>query len=207
MYFKRWIKPLLSISKRFLRRVICAEKTIVGPETIAILQRSDMETKELNPVTWSDTVPRLRCFACAPADENPLGLHLRFDKTETGATTSFRPLDHFQSYPGYVHGGIVAAVLDETMAYAGLLHLGRLPFTRSISIEYRGPVAAGAASHCVGILEKVGKASFEARSSLADSHGVVCATATGRFFMPTYERASKMMPGTDLAAWRPFLGS
>ena len=52
------------------------------------------------------------CFICGL--ENPVGLHLHIYETETEIVeSSYVAPPHFQGYPGVVHGGIVAAILDE----------------------------------------------------------------------------------------------
>lgn len=154
---------------------------------------------------WTSDIPRLGCFACAPVTENTSGLHLAFEKTESGARTQFDVARHFQSYPGFVHGGILTTILDETMAYAGLLHLARLPFTKNIAVEFIKALAADGVSSCEGSLVSSSKASFEAEGIVFDARGDICAKGSGRFFLPSYSRALKLMPGVDLSPWRTFL--
>ena len=52
------------------------------------------------------------CFLCGL--ENPVGLKLRIYETEQGVVEStYTAPDHFQGYPGVLHGGIVATMIDE----------------------------------------------------------------------------------------------
>ena len=54
----------------------------------------------------------LKCFVCGL--ENPYGLHLRFFDSEPGEVIAEVTVpEQFQGYPGIVHGGIIAAMLDE----------------------------------------------------------------------------------------------
>src|SRR4051812_36474642 len=78
----------------------------------------------------------MNCFACAPPSLNPSGLNLIFEETAKGAATVLRLPKHFQSYPGFLHGGIISAVLDETLAYAGVFKLHVMPFTRRLELKY-----------------------------------------------------------------------
>ncbi|HBX68040.1 MAG TPA: hypothetical protein DEH25_01255 [Chloroflexi bacterium] len=81
------------------------------------------------------------CFVCGV--ENKFGLHLRFYETAEGEVTIETTVPaQFQSYPGIVHGGIVASLVDEAL---GRVHMGpaedpRFMFTAKLSVNYRKPV-------------------------------------------------------------------
>ena len=63
--------------------------------------------------------PRLRensCFGCG--DHNPIGLHLRFERSGAGVEARHRPRAEDQGFPGFVHGGLLGLLLDEAMAWA-----------------------------------------------------------------------------------------
>ena len=67
---------------------------------------------ELTPVTHD---AQNRCFGCGAA--NPIGLHLEFARSEDGSVVCMKTVsDTFEGPPGYVHGGIIATMLDETMS-------------------------------------------------------------------------------------------
>jgi len=77
------------------------------------------------------------CFVCGK--ENPVGLKLDFYETAPGEVTAhYTAPDHFQGYPGVLHGGIAATILDET---AGRAHMGSNPprfmYTAKLEIKYR----------------------------------------------------------------------
>ena len=63
----------------------------------------------------------LRCFACGK--NNPIGLKLEWfnDYENKQIETTFTLSDDYCSYPGTVHGGIIATILDETSGRAILL--------------------------------------------------------------------------------------
>jgi acyl-coenzyme A thioesterase PaaI-like protein len=92
------------------------------------------------------------CFVCGV--ENPFGLHLVFHQTGAGEVMAdFIAPEHFQGYPGVVHGGIVAAMLDEI---SGRAHMGddpskpRFMFTARLELRYRRNVPVGQPLHLVG---------------------------------------------------------
>ena len=82
------------------------------------------------------------CFVCGLA--NAFGLHLRFVQVTPDRVVAYTQIPRrFQGYPGVVHGGITAAILDET---AGRSLMGaepeeaRLMFTARLNVRYRRPV-------------------------------------------------------------------
>jgi acyl-coenzyme A thioesterase PaaI-like protein len=95
------------------------------------------------------------CFICGL--ENPVGLKLRIYRTEPGVIeTTYTAPEHFQGYPGVLHGGIVAAILDEISERA---HIGnpsepRFMFTGKIEVKYRKNVPVGKPLKIIG---KAGK--------------------------------------------------
>ncbi len=79
-----------------------------------------------------------RCFACGP--ENPIGLHLRFDRTGDQSVVARTTLAQlFQGWRDIAHGGIAIALLDEAMAHAAAA-AGYRGVTASMSTRFRAPV-------------------------------------------------------------------
>jgi uncharacterized protein (TIGR00369 family) len=118
------------------------------------------------------------CFVCGVA--NPFGLHLKFYETAPGEVTADVTLpDEFQGYPGVVHGGVVAAMLDEA---AGRTHMGplespRFMFTAKLEISYHRNVPVGRPLRLVGkALETRGRKST-ASAAIYDSDGNLLAEA------------------------------
>ncbi len=95
------------------------------------------------------------CFICGL--ENPVGLKLRIYETEPGVIeTTYTAPEHFQGYPGVLHGGIVATILDEI---SGRAHMGpadnpRFMFTAKLEVKYRKNVPTQKVLRIVG---KAGK--------------------------------------------------
>lgn len=80
------------------------------------------------------------CFACGK--KNPIGLKLEFMEESNQYTTVFIPRAEHQGFPGIVHGGITAAILDEVCAryvYAQ----GKLAFTAALNVRYRKSIPIG----------------------------------------------------------------
>lgn len=90
------------------------------------------------------------CFACGLA--NDLGLQIRFYDSGPGEVSAEYEVDEkYQGYPGVVHGGIVAAMLDEVTARTQLGgDVPRFMFTAKLDVRYRKIVPIGVRLQLVG---------------------------------------------------------
>ena len=79
-----------------------------------------------------------QCFGCGSA--NPHGLHLHFTlNLATHTVTALVNLTELhQGAPGYIHGGLIATLLDEAMSKLNR-PLGLLAMTRHIEVDYLRP--------------------------------------------------------------------
>ena len=111
------------------------------------------------------------CFICGL--ENPIGLHLHIYETEPGVVeTTYIAPDHFQGYPGVLHGGIVGALIDEI---SGRAHMGsdpdnpRFMFTAKLEVKYRRNVPVGKPLKIIGKAGKSKARSAEAWGGIYDA--------------------------------------
>ena len=118
------------------------------------------------------------CFICGL--ENPVGLKLRIYQTEPGVieTTYIAP-EHFQGYPGVLHGGIVATILDEI---SGRAHMGdpsapRFMFTGKLEVKYRKNVPTGKPLKIIGKAGKTKGKMAEGWAGIYDEEGTLLAEA------------------------------
>lgn len=82
-----------------------------------------------------------RCFGCG--DANPRGLQLKFFIAEDGTVVSHVEVpDLYEGPPGYVHGGILATLIDEAMSKS-VRAQGLTAVTRHMEVDYRLPVPSG----------------------------------------------------------------
>lgn len=81
----------------------------------------------------------LNCFVCGR--ENPAGLKMAFYTTAPGESrTEISVPSTYEGYPGVVHGGIIAAMLDEAGGRAGMDEPTRFMVTAQLNVRYRKPV-------------------------------------------------------------------
>ena len=79
-----------------------------------------------------------RCFGCGQA--NPTGLHLEFLLAEDSSVVCLALVpDTFEGPQGYLHGGIIATLLDETMSKS-VRARGFTAMTRHMEVDYLRPV-------------------------------------------------------------------
>lgn len=118
------------------------------------------------------------CFVCGV--QNPYGLRLRFYNSGPGEVTAeYTVPAQYQGYPGVVHGGIIAAMLDEA---AGRAYMGEDPprfmYTAQLEIRYRKTAPVEQPLRLVGTaLESRGRKAT-AKSALYDPVGNLLAEAS-----------------------------
>ena len=128
------------------------------------------------------------CFACGRL--NPSGLHLDFDVSKDRATARYTGLQRHQGYEGALHGGVVTALLDETMGWA-IFHQGVWGVTAKLSVTFKRPVPVGEELIVSGEVVRDRGRGIETKGTVARaSDGEILAEATALFLrMPDERRA------------------
>ena len=122
------------------------------------------------------------CLVCG--EDNPLGLHGHFFMLENGEVVGeFDVKPHHQSYPGRTHGGIICAILDETMARASTKAEDAIVYsvTTNLSITYRKPVPYDKPVRCIARVDRDRRRLYEASGEIVDEEGNVLASGKGTF--------------------------
>jgi acyl-coenzyme A thioesterase PaaI-like protein len=130
-----------------------------------------------------------RCFGCGPA--HPTGLRVRCFRTAEGVASPIVVPRVYEGPPGAVHGGIVAAYLDEVLGGAAARAAGRPAVTGELTVRYVKPVPSE--TPLLGRARLVANHGryVDVEGSLEDWNARrVVATARGRFF-PIEPRATR----------------
>jgi uncharacterized protein (TIGR00369 family) len=129
------------------------------------------------------------CFACGRL--NPSGLQLDFDVSSNSATARYTGQQRHQGYDGTLHGGVVTALLDETMGWA-IFHQGIWGVTAKLEVTFRRPVPVGEEIVVSGRLVNDRGRTIETTGAVTrSSDGTVLAEATAIFMrMPDDQRAA-----------------
>jgi acyl-coenzyme A thioesterase PaaI-like protein len=119
------------------------------------------------------------CFGCGQA--NLFGLQLELEPASGGGVQGrfFVKQDH-QGPPGFAHGGVLAAALDEAMAL--LLHgEGTLALTGRLEIDLLAPAPVGAFVEISARLEAVEEPKLRLTAQASGEGGERLASARGTF--------------------------
>jgi len=122
--------------------------------------------------------PARFCFGCGP--ENPRGLGLEFRIEDGRAVAEFVTPDYLQGFPGYVHGGGVATMLDEAMGWAAYGQ-GIWAMTARFSMRMRDSVPLGGRVTVSGSVVRDRGQFLQMRAELRSAEGKVFAEAEGTF--------------------------
>ena len=121
-----------------------------------------------------------------------MGLHLHIYQTAPGIVESaYVAPEHFQGYPGVLHGGIVSAILDELSGRAVMgpdPMMPRFMFTAKLEIRYRRNVPIGVPLRVVG---KAGKS----RGRSAESWAGIYEARTGELLAEANTLLIDVPPG------------
>ncbi|MBV9616231.1 MAG: PaaI family thioesterase [Ktedonobacteraceae bacterium] len=152
----------------------------------------------------NDTTDYQLCFACG--SRNPYGLHMVFCEDEGTVVSDVQPHEEHQGFPGVIHGGIVAAVLDEALNRTSLLtERPAWSMTARLEVRYRRNVPYGPLLRVRARPGIVRNRLLQATGvlTLADDESIVLAEAQGTFMMLTAEMADAVMK--DYPGMRTFL--
>jgi uncharacterized protein (TIGR00369 family) len=133
------------------------------------------------------------CFLCG--DENPAGARARFFVEATEVRGEISLPRHMNGYRNVAHGGVLAALLDETMGWAatvfGKLH--PMYVTGELTVKYLSPVPVGETIEVRSrLLEDAG------RLALCEGEivrlGKICVRGRGKFLPMSREDTAEVMP-------------
>jgi len=120
-----------------------------------------------------------RCFGCGEA--NVTGLRLEFFLASDGSVVSLPVVSNaFDGHPGYLHGGIIATLLDEAMSKAVRAQAGA-SMTRKMEVEYLRPVPSGMRLRIEGQAVRSEHHKHWAEANILNELGIVLAQGKGLF--------------------------
>ena len=129
------------------------------------------------------------CFVCGL--KNKFGLNASFYETDKNELIAlFKPCQEHQGYPGRLHGGIAAAILDETIGRT--ITTGKdneiWGVTLEFNIKYKKPIPLDEEIKVVAKLTYEDKRLFRGTGKIMLSNGDVAATAEGKYLRLQIEK-------------------
>jgi uncharacterized protein (TIGR00369 family) len=121
----------------------------------------------------------LHCFACGL--ENAFGLQIHFyDNGVDEVHAEYTVPDHYQGYPGIVHGGIVATMLDELLGRSVMAQdSSYFMVSAKLTVRYRKPVPVGQPLQLLGKVIRRKSRISTSHAEICLSDGTLCAEAEG----------------------------
>src|SRR5271156_680853 len=120
-----------------------------------------------------------RCFGCGQA--NPVGLHLEFFLAGDQSVVCLPTVaDTFEGPHGYLHGGIIATLLDEPRSKAARAR-GLTAMTRHMEVDYLRPVPSAVPIRIEGRIVRDEGRKHWAEAKILDAKGTTLAHSKGVF--------------------------
>ncbi len=142
------------------------------------------------------------CFLCGRDNSHGLKMswynNLELNRVEAEVTIP----EHFNGYPGIVHGGIVATILDETSGRAVMLdgNFDNLFVTLRLNVAYRKPTPTNTPLKVIGWLEHKGHRGMKVAAQLLLPDGTVTTECKAVVVRPTGDIARRWEP--ERRFWR-----
>lgn len=122
----------------------------------------------------------VNCFVCGK--ENPKGLKLDI-KIKDGITFAEFSLGHeYEGYPNIIHGGIIAAILDDMMANTKFLE-GYILYTVELNVKYLKHCLVGEKLFAYGYPKEMNHNFFFAKGEIKGENDEVKAVGDGKYFI------------------------
>ncbi len=146
------------------------------------------------------------CFVCG--EQNPIGLNLRFriedgpdGKQMVSTTVKFKP-EHV-GFVSWVHGGLIATVLDETMFWSAAVALKNLVACAQLEVRFFKPILPNVDIQVSAVVQTQYKNRLAITEATAIAHnGEILAKATGKYIPIPQDQKAKFH--TDLVGILPW---
>jgi uncharacterized protein (TIGR00369 family) len=120
-----------------------------------------------------------RCFGCGPANDR--GLHLDFLLAEDQSVVCLAAIpDSYEGPQGYLHGGIIATLLDEAMSKS-VRARGLIAMTRHMEVDYQRPVPSQSPIRLEARVTRNEGRKHWTEARILDTEGAALATGKGLF--------------------------
>lgn len=121
------------------------------------------------------------CFVCGK--DNPDSIGLEFEVRDDGVIVSHFSLGRkHEGYPNILHGGILAAILDDCMGNA-IFKKGLLNYTVEMCLKYLKHCLVNEELEARGYIVRMNHKVVETEGEIVNSQGEVKVKATGKYYV------------------------
>ncbi|MFH1003762.1 MAG: PaaI family thioesterase [Chloroflexota bacterium] len=120
------------------------------------------------------------CFGCG--QRNPIGLKLQFQWDGQTARAEFTPQPYHQGWPGIVHGGVLACLVDEAFGWASV-YAGTNCVNARMEMRLKRPARVGEPLVVTGTITDNKRKLLPARAELCLTDGTPVAEATATLYV------------------------
>jgi len=123
--------------------------------------------------------------------ENSFGFGASFYELDNDELLGiFHPVKEHQGYPGRLHGGLAAAILDETIGRAiSIAHDGNIwGVSVELTTRFRKPIPLDEKIRAVGRITKDSKRFFEGTGEIILSDGSIAVEGHGRYLKSSLDK-------------------
>ena len=130
------------------------------------------------------------CFACGTLNDH--GLHLELHVDGERCWTDLAIPGRFQGWDEIAHGGIVATILDEVMAWSLVDH-DNWGLTARLTVDFKRPVPLGRTIHAEGWVTDVRRRLITTAGQIVDqATGELLATADATYVAAPEDRKREL---------------
>ena len=137
------------------------------------------------------------CFACGAA--NPIGMRLRIEIGEGVARTSWVAGENYVGWSDKLHGGIIATLLDEVMAWAPS-SFDSWAVTAEMTVRYRSPATPGEELRAFGRVIERRRRIYDVAGEVRGADDRLIAEGTGRYLGATPSQKAELKDRYGVAA-------
>lgn len=135
---------------------------------------SDQTIPGDGPLPWTRA-----CFVCG--EENPRGFQLKMRMERGRVVADYVTRDSDRGYSGIVHGGLMMTLLDEVMAWAAIVHAGRICVAAEVTARLRHPIGVGQTLRIEGEITSARSRLLVAESRILGADGERLLSGTGKY--------------------------
>ena len=127
-----------------------------------------------------DPKPENPCFGCGGANARGMKLSFVQDDERQRIVGRFRLGEEYQGGSGYLHGGIIALLLDEAMGKAARFH-SEHAVTADLRVEYKRPIRVNSEIVVEGFVTRREGRQLYHQGEIRNDAGELLARGEGRF--------------------------